>query len=190
MDRTVTAHRVLCLLAWIGLHGELAEHLSADDQPTEPVVSQVAPQTKDQSSAQTKPAAADQPDSAAIGDWIRELGAQEFATRRRAFMQLWQQGSAALPALREASTISDRQTASAVRVLELLLKLEISPTDNDELAELMQLSGGNLYRALMSLTSKGHWRLAAELLRSNQAMVVAVREKIRPDEWCQIIQSA
>lgn len=126
----------------------------------------------------------------AIQSWVRDLSASEYSVRREAFLQLWQQGSTALPAVRNATTVSDQQTVSAARALELLLKFEITPKDNDELAELLQLSRSGLNRALVSLTQKGHWRLATELLRNNEATLAPFRDNLRPDALCTILQAA
>lgn len=125
-----------------------------------------------------------------IQQWISQLAASEYALRRGAFMNLWEQGSKALPAVRGAAGDSDQQIAATARVLELLLKLEISPRDNAELAELLQMSRVALHRAIMSLSEKGHWRLATELLRSNQAMLDAYRKSGRSEWLCMVVQSA
>ncbi len=96
------------------------------------------------SQATVEPSTLSSETEARIQEWIAGLSSQEYATRRRAFLELWKQGPVALPAVRRALTTSDQQTISAVKVLENLLNLDISPSDNDELTELMQLSGKQL----------------------------------------------
>ena len=123
-------------------------------------------------------------------DWVSDLAAPEYNSRRDAFMSLWEQGSSALPAVRRAAGDADQQIAAAARVLELLLRLEISPKDNAELAELLQTSRVALHRAIMSLAEKGHWRLAEELLRSNESMLEAYRKSGRCEWLCMVVQSA
>ena len=140
-------------------------------------------------------AAAAQSDDAAesaqqIRTWISELAASEYATRRQAFMNLWEQGSVALSEVRSAASNGDQQVAATARILELLLKLEISPKDNAELAELLQMSRASMHRSIMSLTEKGHWRLATELLRSNSSMLDAYRKTGRNEWLCMVVQSA
>ena len=127
---------------------------------------------------------------ARIQEWVEGLSSPEYATRRRAFLELWKQGSVALPAVRRALTTSDQQTISAAKVLENLLSLDISPTDNDELAELMQLSVSNWEAKLRSLGQKGYWQLASELLRNNNDLLTRVREMYPPDRFCHLIQIA
>lgn len=127
---------------------------------------------------------------ARIQEWIIGLGSGEYATRRRAFMELWKEGPVALPAVRRALTSSDQQTISAAKVLANLLSLDISPSDNDELAELLQLSGTNWEATLLSLGQKGYWRLAAEVLRSNANLVQSIRDNYPPNRFCNLVQAA
>lgn len=128
--------------------------------------------------------------SAEVAAWLQELAASEYAVRRAAFMNLWSQGAEALPAVRQAAAASDQQTAETAKVLELLLKLEIKPQDNEELAEFLQLSRSATPRAILSLTEKGHWRLATELLKGNEALLTAYRNNPRQDWLCVVAQSA
>lgn len=122
--------------------------------------------------------------------WIGELASPEYSLRREAFMKLWEAGTAALPAVRAAAADADQQIAGTARVLELLLKLEIRPRDNAELAELLQMSRQAMHRAIMSLAEKGHWRLATELLRSNESVLDAYRKSGRSEWLCMVVQSA
>jgi hypothetical protein len=118
------------------------------------------------------------------------LAAAEYSVRRHAFMSLWAEGSNALPAVREAAAASDQQTVETAKILELLLKLEIKPQDNEELAEFLQLSRAPTPRAILTLAEKGHWRLATELLKSNEAMVTAYRANSRQEWLCFVVQAA
>ncbi len=125
-----------------------------------------------------------------IQEWITGLGSGEYATRRRAFLELWKQGSVALPAVRRALTTSDQQTVSAARVLENLLNLGLSPTDNDELAELLQLSESNWEETIHSLGQKGYWSMAADVLRSKPELVNGIRENYPVNRFSRLLQIA
>lgn len=135
-------------------------------------------------------AAASKASDAEIADWLRELAAPEYAVRRGAFLQLWSQGEAALPAVRQAASASDQQTVETGKVLEVLLKLGIKPQDNEELAEFLQLSRSATPRAILTLAEKGHWRLATELLKSNEAALTAYRNNPRQEWLSVVVQSA
>ncbi len=52
-----------------------------------------------------------------IEAWVIDLSSQEYATRRRAFLALWKQGRAALPAVRRALTTADQQTINTAKCL-------------------------------------------------------------------------
>ena len=143
-----------------------------------------------QSAGQPVPPAVASEVEARIQEWVTGLSSQEYATRRRAFLELWKQGPIALPAVRRALTTSDQQTISAAKVLENLLNLDISPSDNDELAELLQLSGNNWEATLQSLGQKGYWRLAAEVMRSNTELLMRIREGHPPNRFASLIQHA
>ncbi len=148
------------------------------------------PATIDQPASQSRDADVSVELEKRLQEWIVDLGSSEYATRRRAFMELWKQGPIALPAVRRALTTSDQQTVSTAKVLENLLKLDISPADNDELAELLQISTSNWNRTLYSLGQKGHWRLAAAVLRGNADLLNRMRDSYPPQFFCPLIQHA
>lgn len=125
-----------------------------------------------------------------IGQWIVELSSGEYATRRNAFMELWKQGPAALSAVRNALNASDQQTISSAKMLENLLRLGIAPSENGDLTELLQLSASNWEATLRSVAQKGHWRLAADVMRNHPNLLQNIRESYSPDRFCRLVQIA
>lgn len=179
MDRHQNSDRLRWFTYWLPVMFCLVLSLVAYGDP---------PQTAGQSALDSPAVASDA--ETRIQEWIAGLSSQEYATRRRAFLELWKQGPIALPAVRRALTTSDQQTISAAKVLENLLNLDISPADNDELAELLQLSGNNWEATLQSLGQKGYWRLAAEVMRSNTELLQRIREGHPPNRFANLIQHA
>ena len=54
----------------------------------------------------------------------------------------------------------------------------------------MQLSGNNWEATLNSLAQKGYWRLAAEVMRSNNELLTRIREQHPPSRFAHLIQFA
>ncbi len=129
-------------------------------------------------------------EQARIKQTIQGLSSPEFSQRRRAFMELWRQGQAALPAVREAANYDDQQIVSAARSLELLLRLEIRPEDNEEIAELLQVTASSFSRTLLSLAHKGQWRLATELVKLHENIAAAYRQGEDYNLPCWLVQAA
>src|SRR5690349_13568242 len=68
-------------------------------------------------------------DDKKIGDFIRDLGADEYAVRERAEGELRKMGDAAIPALREA--LEDKDPERALRAHRILQGLEKKGADKD-----------------------------------------------------------
>lgn len=118
------------------------------------------------------PEAARQPVSTAeIERAVRELGHDDFATRRRATYLLWQAGEAADPALREALQSPDPEVVSRARWVLERLRFGLSPDTPPQLAQLIdQFRYGNeaaQREVLKRLTDSGRVELAVRLIRSD-----------------------
>lgn len=136
---------VVCLVFWMGRSGTALGQEASPNASTNAI-----PPANEES----------------IQAWLGELSSPNFQARRQAFIRLWEQGKLALPAVRSAAQASDRQIAGAAKVLEMLLRLEILPQNNDELGELLQLARVPRQQAVLALVARGQWKLAAEFLKS------------------------
>ncbi len=125
-----------------------------------------------------------------IQGWINQLGSEMYSERQQAFMSLWQHPTEAQPLVRNATTSSDPQIATSATTLDLLFRFGVEPTDNEELAELVQILRASPQQALLRLTERGSWRIAAELIRSNEQLRNPQATPIKPDLLCYFVQAA
>ncbi len=109
--------------------------------------------------------------AAAIEQAVRELGDDDFATRRSASHLLWRAGDAAEPALRDALESSDPEVASRARWVLERLRFGLHPDTPPQLVQLIdQFRYGNeaARRAVLKrLTETGRIELAVRLIRSD-----------------------
>lgn len=114
--------------------------------------------------------------SAEIQSLIQELGADEFNRRRKAFLQLWQMGEPAVSAVKQAKDSSDLQIAQAAVALEPLLLLRVSPEDLAE--DVFDLVVNPSPLKITELCERGYWELAAQILKSNETLVIQFRDSV------------
>ncbi len=122
--------------------------------------------------------AADPPTAEEITSAVRQLGDRRFAVREQATKRLWQAGSAAEAALREAAKNTDPEVSRRAR--ELLDKIEwgIAADTPQEVVELIEK-----YRAAAAPAAK---RQAVHDLvqkgRPGQAALVRIARRVSPDD--------
>lgn len=115
----------------------------------------------------------EQADSSTSGErWlsvlVQQLGADDFATRRKAFFEIWNVGAPALPAVKQGKQSSNLQIAQVATTLEPLLALELTV---DELgSDVYQLLMNPSLNSVLTLCERGSWELAMRLVHDNEAL--------------------
>lgn len=88
--------------------------------------------------AASLPAADPPPDKKQIAEWIKELGARQFAKRDRAQHKLWEAGEAAEEALREASRSTDVEVKRRADEVLAKFKWGIYPSTPKKVIQLIE----------------------------------------------------
>ncbi len=131
-------------------------------------------QETEQAQALVQPATADQ----AAQNLIAQLGSPVFETRRRAFLQLWNAGTAVQPALQSAreklsalsNSADSRQLTESLDSLELLLELGVSADAEQDPLRLVELLSEIDPRKLVQICELGYWDLATQLVVNNTTL--------------------
>lgn len=129
---------------------------------------------------------------------IKQLGASEFSLRRQAFLELWNLGESALPAIAAvqnaaqgnaaqetaqsstgdtaqsstedtAQSSTERSAAEAVRILKTLLELKIAP-QLEQSSRLLELMSRPTPAAIGELCEMGFWSIALRMLQENSEL--------------------
>ncbi|RMF44992.1 MAG: hypothetical protein D6753_01235, partial [Planctomycetota bacterium] len=116
-----------------------------------------------------------------VADAILGLDADDFAMRRTAFLELWQMGEAALPAVRAARNSPRVQIAQAAATLEQLLLMGVRADDRyaAALGHLLEPTPAKI----VELCHHGLWDLAAQLLDSRPD----IAEELYSDNQLQLL---
>ncbi len=71
-----------------------------------------------------------------------------------------------------------------------MLRLQVSPTKDERLVELIQLAQRSNHAALFELCERNHWKIATELLASNPKLVTALKSSILYDRMNVLVDEA
>lgn len=107
---------------------------------------------------------------------LSELGASHYQARYSAFLQLWENGKASLEAVGQAKESEQIQVAQSAAILEALIRLEVQPSDELDVALVFQLLAEPTPVSVFELCRRKHWALAEELLKTNPDLVRKFRE--------------
>ncbi len=98
---------------------------------------------------------------------IPSLVSPSFQVRRNAFLQLWELGAQAVPALQNAQRTGNRQLAETANSLLLLNEMKVVRGNEQESSRLVELLNNLTADKIVSLCELGHWELATRLVRNN-----------------------
>lgn len=101
---------------------------------------------------------------------LRNLISPSFQARRTAFLQLWELGSQALPALRLAAASENRQLAEMASSLMLLNELQVVRGNEQASSRLVELLNNLNSDKIVGMCELGYWDLATRLLLNNQEL--------------------
>ncbi len=101
---------------------------------------------------------------------LRSLTSLTFQARRTAFLQLWELGTQALPALRLATASENRQLAEMASSLILLNELQVLRGNEHESNRLVELLNNLNSDKIVGMCELGYWELATRLLLNNQEL--------------------
>ena len=103
---------------------------------------------------------------------IRQLSAKDYASRRQAFLELWERGSQAIPIVKQARSAKSSEDLQLYKTLSALEPLLLAGVSQAEV-------GSDVYDLLLEptidkvaiLCNRGLWDLAMEVLKDNPKLV-------------------
>ncbi|MCA9126721.1 MAG: hypothetical protein KDB22_06540 [Planctomycetales bacterium] len=98
---------------------------------------------------------------------VRQLAAPNYQVRRKAFLDVWRFGPAALPALHEAAESEDLQLSHSARVLEVMLRLNLPLEEQQDSLRLLALLSEPKPETIYELCRRGRWDIALQILQGN-----------------------